>query len=101
MSDAGYRTANARGAQEVFQPLEKKFPIIGKNGAIFPTIGKKLSNHWKKAENFFQSLENRRKYFPIVGKLWRSFHVCRVRVNTIYPIVGIILTPIREKGAAA
>ena len=70
----------ARGAQKIFQRLEKKFPIIGKNGAIFPTIGKKFSNHWKKAENFFQSLENRRKNFPIVGKL---------------------LMPVPEKGAAA
>ena len=32
---------------EIFQPLEKKFPIIGKNGQNFPTIGKKFSNHWK------------------------------------------------------
>ena len=69
-----------RGAQEIFQPLEKKFPIIGKNGAVFPTIGKKVSNHWKKPENFFQSLENRRKIFPIVGKL---------------------LTPVPAKGGAA
>jgi hypothetical protein len=27
--------------------LEKKFPIIGKTGADFPTIGKKFSNRWK------------------------------------------------------
>ena len=32
---------------EIFQPLEKNFPIIGKNGKSFPTIGKKFSNHWK------------------------------------------------------
>jgi hypothetical protein len=32
---------------DVFQPLEKSFPIIGKSGPIFPTIGKKFSNHWK------------------------------------------------------
>ena len=70
----------ARGARNIFQPLEKNFPTIGKNGAIFPTIGKKFSNHWKKPEKFFQSLENRRKIFPIVGKL---------------------LTPFPEKGAAA
>ncbi len=61
--------AGGNGARRgVFQRLEKKFPIIGKNGAIFPTIGKIFSNHWKNAENFFQSLENRRKIFPIVGK---------------------------------
>ena len=30
-----------------FQPLEKKFPIIGKTDESFPTIGKKVSNHWK------------------------------------------------------
>ncbi|MBR3582814.1 MAG: hypothetical protein IKO01_05150 [Kiritimatiellae bacterium] len=57
----------ARGRREVFQPLEKKFPIIGKFGLFFPTIGKIFSNHWKNPENFFQSLENRRKIFPIVG----------------------------------
>ena len=60
------------GRENFFQSLEnarKFFPIIGKNGAIFPTIGKIFSNHWKNAENFFQSLENRRKIFPIVGKL--------------------------------
>ncbi|MBR4190901.1 MAG: hypothetical protein IKQ55_13200, partial [Kiritimatiellae bacterium] len=34
----------------------------------FPTIGKLFSNHWKKYEKFFQSLENCRKFFPIVGK---------------------------------
>ena len=27
--------------------MEKKFPIIGKNPPDFPTIGKKVSNHWK------------------------------------------------------
>ena len=43
---------------DVFQPLEN----------FFPTIGKKVSNHWKNRENFFQSLENARKFFPIVGK---------------------------------
>ncbi len=59
----------ARGLRKIFQPLEKNFPIIGKTGANFPTIGKIFSNHWKKLENFFQSLENRRKIFPIVGKL--------------------------------
>jgi hypothetical protein len=62
--------AGADGTRRgVFQRLEKKFPIIGKNGRIFPTIGKIFSNHWKNAEIFFQSLENRRKFFPIVGKL--------------------------------
>ena len=35
----------------------------------FPTIGKIFSNHWKNHGTFFQSLENRRKIFPIVGKL--------------------------------
>ena len=60
--------AGAVGARRgVFQRLEKKFPIIGKIGADFPTIGKFFSNHWKNTENFFQSLENRRKFFPIVG----------------------------------
>ena len=43
---------------EIFQPLEKNFPIIGKNGPIFPTIGKNFSNRWKTPEKFFQSLEN-------------------------------------------
>ena len=61
----------SRGGK-VFQPLEKKFPIIGKNGGNFPTIGKIFSNHWKNAENFFQSLENGRKIFPIAGKLLRA-----------------------------
>jgi hypothetical protein len=56
--------------------LEKKFPIIGKNGRNFPTIGKIFSNHWKNAENFFQSLENGRKIFPIVGKLAAGFALC-------------------------
>ena len=55
--------------RKIFQPLEKNFPIIGKNRADFPTIGKIFSNHWKKRGNFFQSLENWRKIFPIVGKL--------------------------------
>ena len=32
---------------EIFQPLEKNFPIIGKNGQSFPTIGKNFSNRWK------------------------------------------------------
>ncbi|MBR4250680.1 MAG: tRNA lysidine(34) synthetase TilS [Kiritimatiellae bacterium] len=32
---------------QIFQPLEKSFPIIGKNPENFPTIGKKVSNHWK------------------------------------------------------
>ena len=31
----------------IFQPLEKSFPTIGKNGANFPTIGNFFSNHWK------------------------------------------------------
>ena len=31
----------------IFQPLEKYFPIIGKNAASFPTIGNFFSNHWK------------------------------------------------------
>jgi hypothetical protein len=31
----------------IFQPLETFFPIIGKTGRSFPTIGKKFSNHWK------------------------------------------------------
>ena len=66
----------ARDRRKVFQPLEKKFPIIGKNGRNFPTIGKIFSNHWKKTENFFQSLENRRKIFPIVGKLLRVAALC-------------------------
>jgi hypothetical protein len=60
------------GRVNFFQSLEnarKIFPIIGKNGVIFPTIGKIFSNHWKNAKTFFQSLENRRKIFPIVGKL--------------------------------
>ena len=36
--------------------------------ASFPTIGNFFSNHWKNGEKFFQSLENPRKIFPIVGK---------------------------------
>ncbi len=71
----------ARGAAEIFQPLEKKFPIIGKIGPDFPTIGKKVSNHWKKAENFFQSLENRRIIFPIVGKTARFFSTIGKKVS--------------------
>ncbi|MBR4190623.1 MAG: MBOAT family protein [Kiritimatiellae bacterium] len=35
------------GARGIFQPLEKSFPIIGKNGGNFPMIGKKVSNGWK------------------------------------------------------
>ena len=41
----------------------------------FPTIGKIFSNHWKNAENFFQSLENGRIIFPIVGKLAVGFAI--------------------------
>jgi pyruvate formate lyase activating enzyme len=44
----------------------------------FPTIGKIFSNHWKNAENFFQSLEKPGQifqpletFFPIIGKLPR------------------------------
>ena len=37
----------APAGKKVFQPLEKNFPIIGKNPENFPTIGKKFSNHWK------------------------------------------------------
>jgi tetratricopeptide (TPR) repeat protein len=58
---------------EVFQPLETFFPIIGKIAKIFsnhwkktenfPTIGKKFSNHWKKV---FQSLET----FMAAGCVW-------------------------------
>ena len=44
-------------------------PLYSTKNEKFPTIGKIFSNHWKNAENFFQSLENRRKIFPIVGKL--------------------------------
>ena len=33
--------------EEIFQPLEKNFPITGKNVQSFPATGKKLSNHWK------------------------------------------------------
>ena len=53
--------------RRVFQSLEKFFPIIGKSRnffsnrwkilPFFPTIGKNVSNHWKKS---FQSLENLR-----------------------------------------
>ena len=38
------------GRENFYQSLEndqKIFPIIGKNGLIFPTIGKLFSNHWK------------------------------------------------------
>jgi hypothetical protein len=38
------------GRENFFQSLEncrKIFPMVGKNGVIFPTIGKKVSNHWK------------------------------------------------------
>ncbi|MBR4189409.1 MAG: hypothetical protein IKQ55_05545 [Kiritimatiellae bacterium] len=45
--------------------------------AIFPTIGKLFSNHWKNRGKFFQSLEKTspffqplEKKFPIVGKLF-------------------------------
>ena len=46
----------------------------------FPTIGKKVSNHWKKRRKFsnhwkksFQSLEKNGKFFPIVGKRAKNF----------------------------
>ena len=39
--------SNQPGARQVFQPLEKKFPIIGKSGPVFPAIGKLFSNQWK------------------------------------------------------
>ena len=39
----------------------------------FPTIGNFFSNHWKISEFFFQSLENRRIFFPIIGKLGPIF----------------------------
>ncbi len=42
----------------------------GGGGESFPTIGKKVSNHWK---NFFQSLEKCGKFFPIVGKPAKIF----------------------------
>ncbi len=33
--------------KKVFQPLEKSFPVSGKNPESFPAIGKKVSNQWK------------------------------------------------------
>ncbi|MBR3582281.1 MAG: hypothetical protein IKO01_02405 [Kiritimatiellae bacterium] len=46
----------------------------------FPTIGKLFSNHWKNRAGFsnhwkksFQSLENPRKCFPIIGKCTEIF----------------------------
>ena len=39
----------------------------------FPTIGNIFSNHWKNSEKFFQSLENWRKIFPIIGKFGAVF----------------------------
>ena len=33
--------------KKVFQPLEKNFPVSGKNPESFPAIGKKFSSHWK------------------------------------------------------
>ena len=42
-----FSDSNQPGARQVFQPLEKKFPIIGKSGPVFPAIGKLFSNHWK------------------------------------------------------
>jgi hypothetical protein len=39
----------------------------------FPTIGNFFSNHWKNGGNFFQSLENLRKNFPIIGKIGPVF----------------------------
>jgi hypothetical protein len=47
----------------------------------FPTIGKKFSNHWKKSENFFQSLENRIKIFPMVGKNGANFPTIGKKVS--------------------
>ncbi len=89
----------ARGAHEIFQPLEKKFPIIGKIGPDFPTIGKKFPIIGKKTENFFQSLENGRKIFPIVGKLLTPGEGavaigCR-RLQSVEPMLSCGLT---EKG---
>ncbi len=40
----------SNGWKHFFQSLENRqkiFPIIGKNGRIFPTIGNFFSNHWK------------------------------------------------------
>ncbi|MBR3581911.1 MAG: hypothetical protein IKO01_00535 [Kiritimatiellae bacterium] len=37
----------------------------------------RFSNHWKIAEIFFQSLENIRKFFPIIGK-----------TGPIFPTIG-------------
>ncbi len=40
----------SNGWKHFFQSLETRrefFPIIGKNGRIFPTIGNFFSNHWK------------------------------------------------------
>ncbi len=48
------RTIILRGGGEIFQSLEKYFPIIGKMRKIF-------SNRWKMGKKFFQSLENFRR----------------------------------------
>ena len=48
--DGAAPTGGGQARENFFQSLEngrKIFPIIGKSGPIFPTIGKKFSNHWK------------------------------------------------------
>ena len=50
LRDGAAASGGGHSRENCFQSLEngrKFFPIIGKSGLIFPTIGKKFSNHWK------------------------------------------------------
>ena len=76
-----------------FQPRRGEWGATGSRTSQgeknFPTIGKKVSNHWKNRavfsshwKSFFQSLENSGNFFPIVGKPekvfsngWKTFRV--------------------------
>ena len=60
---------------------------------------KEFSNHWK---NFFQSLENRGIFFPIVGKFQRFFQPLEKKFPTIGKKVSNRwkIFPRQEKGRA-
>ncbi len=70
----GRATPLSEGGRSCRHPLQapkgvaKQVRATACKPASFPTIGNFFSNHWKNHVSFFQSLENRRKFFPIVGK---------------------------------
>jgi hypothetical protein len=65
--------------------MSESFAASGKcRTDIFPTIGNFFSNHWKKREKFFQSLENSGNFFPIVGKTGGIFQP----LEKSFPIIG-------------